>query len=208
MNFLRKFIGATPIDEIALIPSGKLFLTRAPFLPKGALECLYNDALIKIKKTTREHYYQLSVIKASQEGELNLESADDENDEDSSEDSSEESGNGDEKVFSIDPSLKFNIYTKSDGSQAISWKDINGDIGDRFEFAIDEDVKYTEVDNFALSLYKCLYEHRYQKSAAGITDIDQLSEFVYDPNTDDEVEEMDKLSRFAMSCANSQDHTL
>ncbi|KAF3985031.1 hypothetical protein FT663_03990 [Candidozyma haemuli var. vulneris] len=205
MNFLKKFIGATPIDEVASIPSGKLFLTRAPFSPKGALECLYNDALIKIKKTTKEHYYQISVIRAYQEGELNLESADDEDDGGESDDSNEDSGNNDEKVFSIDPELKFRSYTRSDGVQAISWKDLNGDLGDRFEFVVDEDIKYTEVDNFTFSLYKCLYEHRYQKSADDITDISQLSEFVYDPNTDDEAAEMDKFSRFAMSCASSQD---
>lgn len=205
MNFLKKFIGASPIDEVALIPSGKLFLTRAPFLPKGALECLYNDALIKIKKTTKEHYYQISIIKACPEGELNLESVDDEGDDGESDDSNEDSGNNDEKVFSIDPELKFRVYTKSDGTQAISWKDVNGDLGDRFEFSVDEDIKYTEVDNFTLSLYKCLYELRYQKSADDITDINQLSEFVYDPTTDDEAVEMDRFSRFAMSCASSQE---
>lgn len=199
MNFLKKFIGATPINEVALIPSGKLYLTRAPFLPKGALECLYNDAVIKIKKTTNDHYYQLSVTKAYQEGELNLEAADDEDEDGDSEDTNEESGNNDEKAFSIDPELKFRIYTKPDGTRAISWKDLNGDLGDRFEFSIDEEVKYTEIDNFTFSLYKCLYEHRYQKSADDITDMDQLNEFVYDPSMDDDVAGMDKYSRFAMA---------
>lgn len=205
MNFLKKFIGATPIDELALIPSGKLYLTRAPFLPKGALECLYNDALIKIKRTTTEHYYQISIIRACLEGELNLESVDDEGDDGESDDSSEEGGNNDEKVFSIDPELKFRVFTKNDGTQAISWKDMNGDLGDRFEFAVDEDIKHTEVDNFTFSLYKCLYELRYQKSSSDITDISQLSEFVYDPSTDDEAVEMDRISQFTMSVASSND---
>ena len=50
MNFIKKFIGTTTTDEVALIPSGKLYLTRSKQSPKGAIECLYNDAFASIKR--------------------------------------------------------------------------------------------------------------------------------------------------------------
>lgn len=195
MNFLKKFIGAAPTDEVALIPSGKLFLTRSPHLPKGALECLYNDALISINQTTTPYYYQLAVTKAYQEGELNLESTGDEDDDDDTEGNPEDISNKDERVFYLTPELKARLYTKNDGTRVIVWKDWNGDIGDRFEFTVDEDVKYNEVDNFMMSLYRCLYEQKYQKSSVGVTSMAQLSEFIYDPKRDSEGEDssIDKL---------------
>lgn len=184
MNFVRKFIGATPTDVVSLIPSGKLFLTRSPCLPKGALECLYNDAMISVKKTTTRHYYQLSVIKAYEEGEANLQSDENDDDDSGSDSDSNDSRNSDEKLFVLAPDLRVKVYSKHDGTRVISWRDLTGDIGDRFEFVVDEDVKYTDVDSFMLALYKCLYELKYQKSAASISSMTDLSEFVYDPAAD------------------------
>lgn len=192
MNFLKKFIGASPTDEVALIPSGKLFLTRSPHLPKGALECLYNDALICIKQTTTPFYYQLTVVRAYQEGEMNSDSAGDDDDDDDSEGNPDDAGI-DERVFSLTPDLKTRLYTKHDGTRVIAWKDLSGDLGDRFEFTVEEEVKFNEVDNFMMSLYRCLYEEKYQKSSVGITNLLQVAEFVYDPKSDSETEPLDKL---------------
>lgn len=186
MNFVRKLIGATPTDTVAQIPQGKLFLTRLPRLPKGALECLYNDALISIKKTTTRHYYQLLVIRAYEEGEAALESAD-EDDGDKLDSDEDEFGNSDEKLFVLAPDLKTKVHTKHDGTKVISWKDLSGDIGDRFEFVVDEAVKNTEVNHFMLAVHRCLFELKYQRSANDVPDL-ELSEFVYDPSADSDNE--------------------
>lgn len=185
MNFLKKFIGASPVDEVALIPQGKLFLTRSPLLPKGALECLYNDAYITIKQTTTPYLYQLAVIRAYEEGETSSQVTDEADDDDDDEGATSDVRNADERVFFLAPDLKVRIFTKRDGTRAIAWKDMNGDIGDLFEFVVDEDIKYNELDHFMASLYRCLYELKYQKSSAGV-ELDQLNEFVYDPKTDRE----------------------
>lgn len=189
MNFLKKFIKASPTDEMALIPSGKLFLSRSPQLPKGALECLYNDSLLAIKRTTTPYCYQLQVIKAYQEGELSSQSAD-EDDEDDENESSAETPNHDERMFFLSEELKFRIYNKHDGTKVIAWRDLNGDLGDRFEFVVDEEIKYNEVDHFMLTLYHCLYEQKYEKSAAGIHGKELTAEFQYDPKRDSEGEEL------------------
>lgn len=193
MNFLRKFIGATATDEVALIPSGKLFLTRAPLLPKGAMECLFIDAFALIRQTTRPFYYQLCITRVYQEGELDahglsgFDDSDDDDDEDrenahSITDST--SGSKDEWSFAIVEDLQIHWYNKADGTRAIAWKDLNGDFGDKFEFNVDEDVKLSDVDAFMLALYKCLYEVKYHKSSLGIRHSSELDEFIFTPKPD------------------------
>lgn len=190
MNFLKKFIKASPTDELALIPSGKLFLARSPLLPKGALECLYNDSLLAIKQTTTQYCYQLQIIKAYQEGELSSESADGDDEDEENEAATETSKNGDERLFFLSDELKVRIYTKHDSTRVIAWRDLNGDLGDRFEFAVDEEVRYNEVDNFMLTLYRCLYEQKYEKSSAGVSDEALKTEFQFNPKRDSEGEEI------------------
>lgn len=180
MNFLRKIIGASAVDEVALIPQGKLFLARSPLLPKGALECLYNDAYITIKQTTTPYLYQLAAIRAYEEGEVSPEALDEADGDDDSEGAALDSRNADEWVFFLAPELKVRICTKHDGTRVIAWKDMNGDLGDLFEFVVDEEVKYNELDHFMAALYRCLYELKYQKSSAGV-EAEQLEEFVYNP---------------------------
>lgn len=177
------------MDEVALIPQGKLFLARSPLLPKGSLECLYNDAYITIKQTTTPFLFQLAVIRAYDEGEASSETSDEAGEDDDNEGATLDAGNADEWVFFLAPELKVRICTKHDGTRVIAWKDMNGDLGDLFEFVVDEEVKYNELDHFMAALYKCLYELKYQKPAAGI-DAEQLAEFVYDPKLDREEEQL------------------
>jgi hypothetical protein len=193
MNFIKKFIGTSPTDEIASIPSGKLFLTRSPQSPKGALECLYNDAFASIRQTTTPFFYQLCITRVYQEGEADVhgssgfDDSDDEFEDDtprSISDVNSGSGNSkDEWNFQIIEDLKIHFSDKPDGSKAIIWKDLNGDLGDKFEFIIDEEVKFNEIDSFTLSIYKCLYELKYHKSSRDIK-MSELTEFVHNPKYD------------------------
>lgn len=196
MNFLKKFLGSTPTDEVALIPSGRLFLSRSPQSPKGELECLYNDAFASIRQTTTSHYYQLCVTRVYQEGELDAHGSSGFDDSDDSEDSDHDTPHSindvesrighskDEWSFAILEELKLHAYDKPDGNRALVWTDLNGDLGDKFEFIIDEDIKLNEFDSFMLALYKCSYELKYHKSSVGITSMDKLQEFVYNPKSE------------------------
>lgn len=185
MNFLRKLLKASPTDELALIPLGKLFLSRSPLLPKGELECLYNDACISIKETTTAFLFQLTVVRAYQEGESISQSSTDYDDgDDENEDSPEDFRSNDEKVFFLTEELNARVYTKYDRTRAVSWKDFQGDLGDRFEFLIDEEIRASDVDHFLFTLFRCMYEQKYQTTSAHIHNISELSEFFYDPEKD------------------------
>lgn len=195
MNFLKKFLGSAPTDEVALIPSGRLFLARSPQSPKGELECLYNDAFASIRQTTTPFYYQLCITRVYQEGELDAHGSSgfddsddsDEDDHDTPHSISDSNAGGhskDEWNFSILEELKIHTYDKADGSKTLAWKDLNGDLGDRFEFTVDSDIKLTEFDSFMFALYKCLFELKYHKSSLSITNMSQLQEFIYNPKSE------------------------
>lgn len=210
MNFIKKIIGTTATDEVALLPSGKLFLTRSPQSPKGERECLYNDAFASIRQTTTPFYYQLCIVKAYQEGELlgngTLDFDDSDGEEDEEENANNDDGlnNKDEWTFTISEELKLYYYTKSNGLTAISWNDMNGDIGDKFEFVIDENVKLSEINNFILCLFKSVYEQKYQTSSLEINSMDQLSEFVHDPKL--EQTQFDELKTLQTKSNYSEDY--
>ena len=223
MNFIKKFIGTTSTDEVASIPSGKLFLTRSKQSPKGEIECLYNDAYAAIKQTTTPFFYQLCVTKVYQEGEREFSSnsnySDDEYDEDEDDEIEANASivlpnakydsrhsSKDEWVFPITEDLRFfRKDVASDGSsKAIAWKDLNGDLGDKFEFIVGDDVRNSDFESFMMTIYKCLYEQKYHESSIKINDSNLLKEFIHNPklellNFDDlefeeEEEEEEELS--------------
>lgn len=173
----------SPSDEVALIPCGKLMLARSPLLPKGAMECLYNDASIAIQQTSNNFYYQLCVTRAYQEGELNLLPSGDEA-EDDEVDNLGSNGANDEKTFLLSEELQIWLRTSNDGTHVLVWNDLSGDEGDKLEFHVDEAIKFVEVDHFMLMLYKCLYETKYQRKADEDATMADLREFEYDPRTE------------------------
>ncbi|GEQ70392.1 hypothetical protein JCM33374_g4069 [Metschnikowia sp. JCM 33374] len=177
MNLIRKFIKTSPTDEIASIPMGKFFLARSLLSPKGALECLFNDCVLSMKRTTKPFCYQLSVTRAYQEGESSSQSTGEFEDGDDDDAALETVRNSDERSFFLTEDLQVRLVTKDDGSQIIAWRDVNGDVGERLEFAIDEEIKYNDVDAFMRALYECLYEQKYGKSSSGISEADLKAEF-------------------------------
>lgn len=191
MNFLRKFMSSTAMDEVALLHLGRLFLARSPQLPKNEFECLYNDALLAIKKAGQPFCYLLSVIKAYLEGETSSQSAgfDDESDGEDSAGSELESCGSDERLFFLCAELGIRVFSKHDGAPVVAWKDLDGDDGDTFEFQIDFEVKNSQVDHFIGAAHKCLFETTYQRSYEG----EPLDEFIYDPLRELEIDYMSKL---------------
>ena len=106
----------------------------------------------------------------------------------------------DEWIFPIADELKIHVCEKEDGSRAIAWKDVNGDLGDKFEFVIDEEVRSSEVEAFGMTIYKCLFENKYQTSYAKVNDPNQLKEFIYNPKgellTFDELKDLNDLEEY------------
>ncbi|CAN3479709.1 vacuolar import and degradation protein 27 [Diutina catenulata] len=185
MNFLRKFIGNPPTEEeVAVLPSGKFFLTRSPSSPKGAFECLYADAYAVIKATSTPFLYQLCVTKGTTADEgaglMVDEDSDDESDRESAVASLSDAPNSntaDEWSFVISDELEFSVYDNDAGAQVVAWRDVNGDVGDRFEFVVAAEAS---SDSFVLALFKCVYEAAYEKPSGDIESVDdaRLKEFM------------------------------
>lgn len=197
MNLIRKFMGNSTTDEISGIPKGKFFLTRSKNSPKGSLECLYNDAFISINQTTRPFYYQLTIGKVYQEGEIN-----DSNENEFGESDDELEGNDnltnqlkDEWNFIILQDLKFQVVDKDDGSKAISWIDLNGDVGDKFEFIMDDDISLRELTNFKNNLFSCVYELKYHKIPDSLDELQQFEKVEEELSMDDFQKDLLKYNR-------------
>lgn len=185
MNFLRKFIGNPPTEEeVAVLPLGKFFLTRSPSSPKGAFECLYADAYAVIKATLTPFLYQLCVTKGTTADEgaglMVDEDLDDELDRELAVAlllDAPNSNTADEWLFVISDELEFSVYDNDAGAQVVAWRDVNGDVGDRFEFVVAAEAS---SDLFVLALFKCVYEAAYEKPSGDIESVDdaRLKEFM------------------------------
>ncbi|CEP20398.1 unnamed protein product [Cyberlindnera jadinii] len=90
MNFLKKFLGSSPKGELVTIPSGQLFLKRAPGSPKSASECLYTDSAASIRETSAPHNFLLVIQRVFAEGEDQLREDDEDDEEEEEEDDYED----------------------------------------------------------------------------------------------------------------------
>ncbi|KAH3660279.1 hypothetical protein OGAPHI_006865 [Ogataea philodendri] len=178
MNIIKKLLSnanQASNDELILVQSGQLYLLRSPKSPKSENECLFTDVIVSIRETSLPFNYQLSINKAVEAGqdaldddELDAEDHDDDFDADSTS----------LKSFLIDEKLRFCLYQKY-GTYVIAWKDLDGDIGDMFEFRVSPSGSVDSINQFMLALYKCEYERKYKKSSLALKS-DDLKEFVYD----------------------------
>ncbi|KAK7202391.1 vacuolar import and degradation protein [Myxozyma melibiosi] len=165
MNFLKKVLGSSPKPEIAMIPSGRLYLARSQISVKGYSECIFKDAVAVIRRTTTEYHYQLVIQRAFEEGEEQLE--DDEEDE-----------AFDEYTFLMDEALAFRKFTSEEGSVIFAWKELSGDPGDIFEFVCDESTDSGAINSFFNVALQCQYERKYGKPSSSATDAD-LEQFIF-----------------------------
>lgn len=165
MNLLRRLLDTPAAADLALLAGGRLYLRRAPTLPKGARECLISDALAVVRQTGVAHTYQLVVRR----GHAAEEDGADESDLDG-----ESSGVLDEYVFTIDETLGVRVLLRGG---VITWRDRDGDAGDCFEFDPDSHVPLEAVAGFVESVYRATFEHKYGCSASTAQAAD-LDEFV------------------------------
>lgn len=194
MNIIKKILvsskagGGEEMSELASVSSGQLFLKRSPSSPKGELECICNDCVASIRRTSVPFTYRLIIQKLYQEDELD-------NDDDFPEDDDSSFDNllKDEWEFVIDEALNF----QREGN-CISWREINGDFGDRFQLAIDTKlVKPLTIDLFMNTIYRYLYERKYNKDSLDVSDSQLIAEF--GPKPEDLYNKFDKNLKFTDS---------
>lgn len=159
-SLFGKIWGDSNNHELIQIPAGGLYLVR-PNGPQGLRECIYEDAVLSIRRTTTEHHYQLVVTKAFQDSQAELTDDDDLED---------------ERAYLIDQSLDFRLSTRGK-ERTIAWRDFEGDDDDLLEFVIDsKQVNEVTITIFEITYLQCVYEHAFRTSHERATeeDLDQL----------------------------------
>lgn len=181
MNIVKRLLyksKAYGAEDSAMIPSGQLYLVRSPSSPKSENECLYNDAILTIRKTRHEFNHELVVWKNNESESDSLDNDEDVNVTD--EEQFFENESNILKTFLIDSNLKLCLFERYD-EKIITWRDMEGDIGDMFEYRITKTVPNDTIEQFMTKIYMCKYERKYQKSSVGI-DLSDLKEFIVDRN--------------------------
>lgn len=181
MNIVKRLLNkpkAYGMEDSVMIPSGQLYLVRSPSSPKSENECLYNDAILTIRKTRHEFNHELVVWKSNESDSDSLDNDEDVNNTD--EEQFFENESNILKTFLIDSSLKLCLFERYD-EKIISWRDMEGDIGDMFEYRITKTVPNDTIEQFMTTIYKCKYERKYRKSSVGIN-LKDLEEFIVDRN--------------------------
>jgi GTP cyclohydrolase II len=181
MNIVKRFLmknTSYSTDEPIMIPSGQLYLVRSPSSPKSENECLYNDAILTIRQTHKPFDHQLVVWKNNESDSDSLNGDEDEHE--NGNDNFFENESNILKTFLIDSSLKICLFERYD-EKIISWRDMEGDFGDMFEYRITKTVPNDTIEQFMTSIYKFKYERKYKKSSANIN-LNDIQEFIVDRN--------------------------
>lgn len=179
MNIVKRLLhtkNTFSVDESSMIPSGQLYLVRSPSSPKSENECLCNDAILTIRDTSHRFNHELVIWKGN-ESDANSLSDDDDEDHGGTGNFFENESNI-LKSFSIDASLKICLFERYN-EKIISWNDMEGDIGDMFEYKITRTVAEDTIEKFMTSIYKCKYERKYRRPSSNISLL-QLEEFALD----------------------------
>jgi hypothetical protein len=162
-SLFGKIWGDSNNQELIQIPAGALYLVRPTNGPQGSRECIYEDAVLAIRRTTSEFHYQLVVTKAFQDSQPELV--------DQEEDDLE-----DERAFLIDHALDFRLSTRGK-ERTLVWRDFDGDQDDLLEFVIDnKQVNEVTITIFEITYLQCVYEHAFRTSheRASEEDLDKL----------------------------------
>ena len=167
----KYIFGNASKESIIEIPQGKLYLVR-PLSPKGTSELIFRDATASIRRTGQDFHYQLVIQRAYEEGEAELLAEEEGEDGDIDTLGTEK----DEKTFLLDQSLHFRSEIREDGEKVFAWQDLEGDLGDLYEFICDESIKPGEVSTFEIVAIECQYERKYRKPKDTATDR-QLQQF-------------------------------
>ncbi|KAF6767318.1 Vacuolar import/degradation, Vid27-related [Kalmanozyma brasiliensis GHG001] len=161
-SLFGKIWSDTNNQELIQIPAGALYLVR-PSGPQGSRECIYEDAVLAVRRTTTPYHYQLVVTKAFQDSQPELVDQDEDDLED-------------ERAFLIDEALGFRLSTRGK-ERTIVWRDFDGDEDDLLEFVIDsKQVNEVTITIFEITYLQCVYEHAFRTSHERATeeDLDRL----------------------------------
>ncbi|CAI4051309.1 hypothetical protein SUVZ_14G1190 [Saccharomyces uvarum] len=177
MNILKKFMDSGNRPELITIPSGQFNLLRSKSSPKAALECIYNNAILSVRKVGRFDY-ELAVYRVEDDNEAGTGDESENFEDDSISVLSTQSKKKEEEwSFEITDKIMFHKTWDEQGNIALVWENLVGDEQDeKVQFVVATDVSMSDVEQFIQTVYRCQYEVRYKKSSftASADDLKQI----------------------------------
>ena len=152
--------------ELITIPSGQFNLLRSKNSPKAALECIYNNATLSVRKIGKFDY-ELAVYRVEDDSEGGTgDEAENFEDDTISVLSTQSKKKEEEWSVEISDKIMFHKTWDKQGNVALVWENLRGDEQDeKVQFVVAADVSFSDVEQFIQTVYRCQFEVRNKKSS-------------------------------------------
>ncbi|AJT23247.1 Vid27p [Saccharomyces cerevisiae YJM1478] len=194
MNILKKFMESGNKPELITIPSGQFNLLRSKNSPKAALECIYNNATLSVRKIGKFDY-ELAVYRVEDDSEGGTgDEAENFEDDTISVLSTQSKKKEEEWSVEISDKIMFHKTWDKQGNVALVWENLRGDEQDeKVQFVVAADVSFSDVEQFIQTVYRCQFEVRNKKSsltasADDLKEIEHRSTRLFVQDDDDELD--------------------
>ncbi|CAI4738166.1 CDA_G0044900.mRNA.1.CDS.1 [Saccharomyces cerevisiae] len=194
MNILKKFMESGNKPELITIPSGQFNLLRSKNSPKAALECIYNNATLNVRKIGKFDY-ELAVYRVEDDSEGGTgDEAENFEDDTISVLSTQSKKKEEEWSVEISDKIMFHKTWDKQGNVALVWENLRGDEQDeKVQFVVAADVSFSDVEQFIQTVYRCQFEVRNKKSsltasADDLKEIEHRSTRLFVQDDDDELD--------------------
>lgn len=184
MNLLSKFLPRTSPTSIVTLAPGEVYILRNEKTPKGRRECIFPEAELTLAKTSQEFCYELVLHRVN---------------DDTVETDSLDGIESDERTFLVDEAIQIGYYGSKE-RPIISWLDLSGDEGDRYEFVCESSISLESLDTFYDMASVAQYERKYQRSPPKNADFKEF-EFDYAMGRDSNSEEGENQREHSLSVA-------
>ncbi|CAI4908618.1 AVN_collapsed_G0044780.mRNA.1.CDS.1 [Saccharomyces cerevisiae] len=194
MNILKKFMESGNKPELITIPSGQFNLLRSKNSPKAALECIYNNATLSVRKIGKFDY-ELAVYRVEDDSEGGTgDEAENFEDDTISVLSTQSKKKEEEWSVEISDKIMFHKTWDKQGNVALVWENLRVDEQDeKVQFVVAADVSFSDVEQFIQTVYRCQFEVRNKKSsltasADDLKEIEHRSTRLFVQDDDDELD--------------------
>lgn len=166
MSFLSKIASifspwGKPDALLIALPHGRLFQTDSA-RARNATQQLYLDARLIIRRSSETHNYMLVAERIVEDGEENTRNLDELFDEDQ------------ERAYLLGEDMRFRV--DSDGDTSFSWLDLSQGNQVVMTYYPESGIKAEVLAEFVRCVYRAMYERKYSKDAAGVSD-EELTAF-------------------------------
>jgi len=191
MNFLSRLISSKPTggQKLAELGTGEFSIVRSKDSPGGRRELLFANGDLSLISTTRQHCVQLLVREDDGKDELSGDTSDLEED---------------ENVFLVHEDLRLGYFLR-DGRVVVTWRDLDGEEGTRFEFLCSPTVAKDALRQFDHVACEAQYGQKYGKNPPSDAALEEFN-FAYSENGVPQVESREPSDPQAAPTAAAGNH--